>query len=79
MFDNCRLYNQAETVYYKCANELEEYIRPQLEALKDGTLEINLGESKRTLGKSKKKGIEKRNKWYYLSLLIIYFIDRINC
>jgi hypothetical protein len=33
-----------------------------LEALKDGTLEINLGETKRTLGKSKKKGIEKRNK-----------------
>ncbi len=36
IFENCRLYNQPETVYYKCAGELEEYIKPHLESLKEG-------------------------------------------
>lgn len=36
MFDNSRLYNQPETVYYKCSNELQDYITPYLEALENG-------------------------------------------
>lgn len=35
MFDNCRKYNQPEITYYKCAKELEEYIKPHLKMLQD--------------------------------------------
>ena len=35
MFDNCRKYNQPETTYFKCAKELEEYIKPHLKMLQD--------------------------------------------
>lgn len=35
IFTNARIYNLPETIYVKAANELEEYIRPSLEALKD--------------------------------------------
>lgn len=35
MFQNSRLYNLPETIYCKAANELEEYITPFLQALKD--------------------------------------------
>ena len=55
MFENCRLYNQPETVYYKCANELEEYLKPHLESLKEGTLDISLGENRKSMGKTNKK------------------------
>lgn len=36
MFTNCRSYNQPETVYFKCANDLEDYITPHLNALNEG-------------------------------------------
>lgn len=32
VFDNCRLYNQPHTPYYKCANMLEEYFFHRLKA-----------------------------------------------
>ena len=35
LFANARLYNLAETIYVKAANELEEFIAPYLAALKD--------------------------------------------
>jgi len=31
VFTNAREYNNVNTVYYKCANELEKYIGPYLE------------------------------------------------
>jgi histone acetyltransferase len=34
IFKNCRAFNHPETTYYKSANELEDYIRPHLKALK---------------------------------------------
>ena len=36
IFKNCKIYNQPETVYFKCSNELEDYIKTHLEALKEG-------------------------------------------
>lgn len=35
IFNNARFYNQPETIYYKCANELENFILPYLNSLKD--------------------------------------------
>ena len=35
MFTNAKSYNLPETIYVKAANELEEYIKPSLNALKD--------------------------------------------
>lgn len=35
LFKNARLYNLPETIYVKAANELEEYMAPSLNALKD--------------------------------------------
>jgi len=32
IFDNCRFYNQEHTIYYKCANLLEEYFHSRLKA-----------------------------------------------
>ena len=62
IFKNCRIYNQPETVYIKCANELEEYIRPHLESLKEGKSEALVHE-KRGAGKvNKKKTMEKKTK-----------------
>lgn len=57
MFSNCRSYNQPETVYFKCANELEDYIKPHLNSFIDGTLEINEMISKKMnhLNNGKKK------------------------
>ena len=40
IFKNCRIYNQPETVYNKCANELEEYIKPHLQTLREGKAEL---------------------------------------
>jgi histone acetyltransferase len=62
IFENCRLYNQPETVYYKCAGELEEYIKPHLESLKEGRVELNGNEFKRPTKNSKKKTVEKKTK-----------------
>jgi len=60
MFSNCRLYNQPETVYYKCANDLEDFITTHLNALNDGSFEINIGDNKRPQQKgSRKKTVEK--------------------
>eukprot|EP00331_Platyophrya_macrostoma_P019097 CAMPEP_0176470454 /NCGR_PEP_ID=MMETSP0127-20121128/40463_1 /TAXON_ID=938130 /ORGANISM="Platyophrya macrostoma, Strain WH" /LENGTH=296 /DNA_ID=CAMNT_0017864747 /DNA_START=1 /DNA_END=891 /DNA_ORIENTATION=- len=42
MFQNSRLYNLPETIYCKAANELEEYITPFLQALKDDKTDADL-------------------------------------
>jgi histone acetyltransferase len=36
IFKNCRIYNQSETVYFKCANDLEDFAKPHIEALARG-------------------------------------------
>ncbi|XP_026193636.1 uncharacterized protein LOC34619368 [Cyclospora cayetanensis] len=33
MFENCRLYNNSDTIYYKYADELQQFIWPKYEAL----------------------------------------------
>lgn len=38
IFVNCRKYNQPGTIYYKAANDLEEYVEPQLESLKESQI-----------------------------------------
>ncbi|CDI76164.1 hypothetical protein EPH_0025910 [Eimeria praecox] len=35
MFENCRLYNNSNTIYYKYADELQQFIWPKYEALPD--------------------------------------------
>ncbi len=30
MFENCRLYNSSDTVYYKCANRLEQFFENKI-------------------------------------------------
>ena len=42
MFSNCRLYNQQETVYYRSSVELEDFIKPHLDKLKEGTEELGM-------------------------------------
>lgn len=37
IFDNARIYNQEETIYYKYANQLQAFVRPMLERLKETT------------------------------------------
>lgn len=61
MFENARAYNQPETMYFKYANELEDYILPHLNALKDGSLEINMPDFRRNQNKNarSKKTLEK--------------------
>lgn len=62
IFSNCRLYNQPQTVYYKCANELEEFITPHLNALNNGTLEITFLENKRPQQKGNRKKTTEKGK-----------------
>jgi len=38
IFDNARLYNQEETIYYKYANQLQNHVRPMMDRLKEGSL-----------------------------------------
>lgn len=35
IFDNCKQYNQPETIYYKSATQLQTFIKPYMEKLKD--------------------------------------------
>lgn len=35
IFENARIYNQEETIYYKYANQLQNLVRPMLERLKE--------------------------------------------
>ncbi len=35
LFNNCRTYNQPDTLYYKCACNLEEFVRPLLQGLRE--------------------------------------------
>ena len=35
IFNNARTYNQEETIYYKYANQLQTFVTPFLERLKD--------------------------------------------
>ena len=51
IFSNARTYNQPDTIYYRCANELEKYIQQFLNTLKD---ERNASEEQRVPGVSKK-------------------------
>lgn len=62
IFKNCKLYNQPETLYYKCSCDLEEFIKPHLESLKEGKSEMAFGDNRKSsLGKvNKKKAIEKK-------------------
>ena len=46
-----RTYNQPDTIYYRCANELDKYIAPYLNTLKD---EVNTDGGKRVSGINKK-------------------------
>lgn len=62
IFRNCKLYNQPETVYYKCSNDLEEFIRPHLQALKEGKSEKSVVEKRLTGGKLKKRPGERKTK-----------------
>ena len=59
IFDNARTYNQEETIYYKYANQLQNYVKPMLERLKEpqtgGQLDLDSsqllgGTSRRTRG-----------------------------
>jgi histone acetyltransferase len=60
VFTNAREYNNVNTVYYKCANELEKYISPYLEQLKE---DESADESENYLGISKtSKKIKKRKR-----------------
>ena len=38
IFDNARLYNQEETIYYKYANQLQNHVRHMMDRLKEGSL-----------------------------------------
>lgn len=38
IFDNARIYNQEETIYYKYANQLQNHVRPMMDRLKEGSL-----------------------------------------
>lgn len=63
MFTNCRAYNQPETVYFKCANDLQDFIEPHLHALKEGTLKISPPDMKKPQSKGgRKKTVEKGTK-----------------
>ncbi|KAL8271924.1 hypothetical protein Esti_004048 [Eimeria stiedai] len=43
MFENCRLYNSSDTIYYKYADELQHFIWPKYEALPGpGTKKMNV-------------------------------------
>ena len=62
IFRNCKIYNQPETVYFKCATELEEYITPHLTNLKEGKTDALFVEKRLTGAKNKNKTIEKKTK-----------------
>ena len=63
IFTNARFYNQPETIYFKCANELEGFILPYLHSLKDNVMqsddesEINTAERKSRI---KAPGVKKK-------------------
>jgi histone acetyltransferase len=52
IFTNARIYNQPDTIYYRCANELEKYITQFLNTLKDE--KGSQDPEKKVLGVSKK-------------------------
>ncbi|KRX08151.1 Bromodomain [Pseudocohnilembus persalinus] len=54
IFNNCRKYNQPDTIYYKAANDLEEYITPHLNTLKDN--QNQEGKNQQKQQKKSKKG-----------------------
>lgn len=62
MFSNARIYNLPETIYVKAANELEEYINPYLDQLKDDQIKPERsvsGEKTAQKGQGVKKKIKK--------------------
>ncbi len=44
IFDNARVYNQEETIYYKYANQLQNFVKPMLERLKEPVLDPTTGD-----------------------------------
>lgn len=62
IFTNARFYNQPETIYFKCANELESYILPYLHSLKDNVMwsddESDLNQEKKN--RVKAPGVKKK-------------------
>jgi hypothetical protein len=58
IFSNCKLYNQPDTVYYKCSVDLEEYVQPLLQNLRDKRDDSPPRERKG--GKEKMPGAKKR-------------------
>ena len=62
-------------MYFKCATELEEYIKTHLEALKEGKTDNMFTEKRLAGGKNKKKTIDKKTKkrdiWLWLCCYLI--------
>lgn len=63
-------------MYFKCANDLEDFITPHLNSLNDGSFEINIGDNKKPQQKgNRKKTVEKgTTKWNTFDLNLKYFI-----
>ncbi len=61
MFTNARVYNLPETIYVKAANELEEYITPSLQSLKDDQMKNERSSSEEKVA-IKGPGIKKKIK-----------------
>lgn len=62
IFANARYYNQPETIYYKCANELESFIQPYLHSLKDNIMQSDdeFDQNTQRLGRPKSVGVKKK-------------------
>lgn len=56
IFDNARIYNQEETIYYKYANQLQGFVKPQLERVKEAT-SLTPAEIDALVGSRKKLGV----------------------
>jgi len=61
IFANCKTYNLPETIYYKAANELEEFVNPYLITLKDDQVR-NAEREKAEKTAHKGPGVKKRIK-----------------
>lgn len=56
IFDNARIYNQEETIYYKYANQLQNYVRPMLDRLKETPLNADQAASALDGPSTRKRG-----------------------
>lgn len=62
MFSNAKIYNLPETIYVKAANELEEFITPYLNSLKDDQTRSNERAASAEKAPQKGLGVKKRIK-----------------